>query len=215
MTIQPGGLNLGGNRPGTLQAIAESLQSEETKSQVAALRHIAESLERMIETGLKISDLTIASTVTLNEQKFTEDEFTPTAAQTIFSLSQSFLVGGISIVFVNGIGFAEGTDYSIAGNVLTWLDTDFTLATTDELIVKYTHAGSAQFQEDEFAAGALQTAFTLSRTFKVGGLSVLFVNGVGFAEGTDYTISGNTLTWLDTDFTLAVGDDIVIKYEFA
>ena len=71
------------------------------------------------------------------------------------------------------------------------------------------------WQEDEFTATASQTSFTLTESFVSGGLSVLSVDGVTFAEGTDYTISGTNLTWLDTLATLDSGDLVVIRYQTA
>lgn len=74
--------------------------------------------------------------------------------------------------------------------------------------------GGSAFAEDEFTVASNgQTSFVLSQTFLSGGLSILFVNSTGYAEGTDYTVSGTTLTWLDTDFTLEIGDKVVLKYE--
>jgi hypothetical protein len=73
--------------------------------------------------------------------------------------------------------------------------------------------GGGAFTENEFNATAAQTVFTLSSSFAPGGLSILFVNGIGYAEGTEYTISGTTLTWLDVPFILDAGDRVVIKFE--
>ena len=76
--------------------------------------------------------------------------------------------------------------------------TDFALAVTSE---------------DEFTATAAQTAFTLSQTFQPGGISVVSINGVNYAQDTDYTISGLLLTWLNNDFILEAGDRVVAKYQ--
>lgn len=74
--------------------------------------------------------------------------------------------------------------------------------------------GGGTFIENEFTVASNgQTAFTLTSSFSSGGLSVLFVNGIGYAEGTEYMISGTTLTWLDAPFTLQIGDRVVIKYQ--
>ena len=67
--------------------------------------------------------------------------------------------------------------------------------------------------EDEFTASAAQTIFTLSQTFQPNGLSVFSVNGVSYAEGTDYNIGGTTATWLNNDFIMEAGDKIVVKYQ--
>lgn len=68
---------------------------------------------------------------------FVEDELTPGfLGQTVFALSQP-AVAGLSILFINAAGYAEGTHYTIAGAVLTWLDVPFTLDPLDTLVVKY------------------------------------------------------------------------------
>lgn len=59
-----------------------------------------------------------------------------------------------------------------------------------------------------------QTAITLSQTPKDTNDVVLIVNGIQCTLTTDYTISGTTLTWLDTDFTLETTDEVRIEYAY-
>lgn len=59
-----------------------------------------------------------------------------------------------------------------------------------------------------------QTAITLSQTPKDANDVVLIVNGIQYALTTDYTISGTTLTWLDTDFTLETTDKVSVEYAY-
>lgn len=73
----------------------------------------------------------------------------------------------------------------------------------------------ASFQQDSFVALAAQTTFTLTTAYLASGLSVLIVNGIVYAQGTDYTIAGTTLTWLNTPFTLAGGESVVVKYQIS
>lgn len=71
------------------------------------------------------------------------------------------------------------------------------------------------FFEDELAVTSIgQTFFTLSKSYKSGGLAALTLNGVGYALDTNYTLSDKTLIWLNTPFVLAVGDKITVAYEF-
>lgn len=58
-----------------------------------------------------------------------------------------------------------------------------------------------------------QTLFTLSRTFAPGGWSEVLVNTATYTVGTDYTIVGTTMTWLDFHFVLDVGDQVVVVYQ--
>jgi hypothetical protein len=75
-----------------------------------------------------------------------------------------------------------------------------------------TGAGASVLETEEiFSASNGQTAFVLALA-SAGGVSFFSVNGILYAEGTDYTVSGSSVTWLDTDFTLEAGDEIIIKY---
>ena len=70
--------------------------------------------------------------------EFTEDEFTPTLSQTVFTLSDTYVgTGGLSIVRINTATYAETTHYTISGTMLTWLDTPFTLDTSDRLVATF------------------------------------------------------------------------------
>lgn len=74
-------------------------------------------------------------TVTVN---FEQDSFAPAFnGQTNFVLSSSAAVGGVSTAYVNGIAYFAGTHYTISGTSFTWLDFEFTLSTTDDLVVEY------------------------------------------------------------------------------
>ena len=71
-----------------------------------------------------------------------------------------------------------------------------------------------QINQDTFIATALQTVFVLTKTYLTGGMALVTMNGVSYSKGTDFTIAGTTLTWLDTDFTLGAGDTVITTYEF-
>lgn len=62
---------------------------------------------------------------------------------------------------------------------------------------------------------ALQTVFTnvLTTESKNPSVSELVINGQMQSYGVDYTISGKTITWISTDFTLNTTDKIYIIYE--
>ena len=76
--------------------------------------------------------------------------------------------------------------------------------------------GGASFAENEFIATPAQTVFALSFAFVgVGGLAILHVNGFVYAKDTDFTISGTTLTWLDTSFVLDAGDCVTCFFQTA
>ena len=73
--------------------------------------------------------------------------------------------------------------------------------------------GSSTIQEDIFAPANLQTVFTLSQTWS-GGFAIVFVNGIEYVLGSDFTIVGTTLTWLDVPFTLALSDRLAVDYVY-
>lgn len=63
-----------------------------------------------------------------------------------------------------------------------------------------------------FTATAGQTSFTLPSTATDPDTYNLTVNGIEYSRGTDYIVSGTTLTWLDT-FVLAAGDRVIVVYQ--
>lgn len=69
---------------------------------------------------------------------FAEDEF-PVGfnGQTLFVLSSAMIVGGLSVLTVNGVVYNEGTHYTIVGVTLTWLNVLFFLSTIDGVAAKY------------------------------------------------------------------------------
>lgn len=74
---------------------------------------------------------------------------------------------------------------------------------------------AAPFQEDEFTVTSNgQTVFNLSQNYAANGLAVPSVRGKVVAVGTDVTLVGNVMTWLDNEFTLEIGDCIIVTYEY-
>ncbi len=75
-----------------------------------------------------------------------------------------------------------------------------------------TAAIAIDWVEDEFTATAGQVTFVLSSTpLDVDSVSVI-VNGVHYDDDADWTISGTTVTWLDTVFVMDAGDKVIIRY---
>jgi len=67
-----------------------------------------------------------------------EEVFVPsTPGQTAFTLAAAPANPSDSSLFVNTVKYLYGTDFSIAGTALTWLDNEFTLDTQDTLEVIY------------------------------------------------------------------------------
>lgn len=58
----------------------------------------------------------------------------------------------------------------------------------------------------------LQTVFPLAET-PVDAATVRFsVNGVSYEPTTNFTVSGATVTWLDTPFTIQATDFVEVEY---
>jgi len=73
-------------------------------------------------------------------------------------------------------------------------------------------AGST-WEKDSFTSGVGQVTFILSQAPVDPNSIVLDVNGTAYeGGGIDYTVSGVTVTWLNTQFALDIGDRIVVRY---
>jgi hypothetical protein len=68
----------------------------------------------------------------------------------------------------------------------------------------WTSASQANRTLEEFTPTTGQTVFALSQT--PSGAVECFINGVRARSGYDFSISGTSLTWLDTDFSLGASD---------
>lgn len=70
----------------------------------------------------------------------TQDFFTPTNGQTMFTLSATPLDVADVIMYVNGVAYAEGSPtpgyFTVSGTTLTWLDV-FVFTTNDDIVVVY------------------------------------------------------------------------------
>ena len=66
-----------------------------------------------------------------------DQDFQPTAGQVTFILSVAPTDPKTVTVTVNGVVVDEGTDYTISGVTITWLDVPYVMQTTDLLSVRY------------------------------------------------------------------------------
>lgn len=70
------------------------------------------------------------------------------------------------------------------------------------------------FQTDSFSPTSGQTIFSLSTTpATTNNLIFAVVDGGVYYEDVSFTITGSTLTWLDTPFPLGPPDDLVVYYQ--
>lgn len=67
-------------------------------------------------------------------------------------------------------------------------------------------------QAEFFTAVGGETTWTLAHTPIAGYKRKLFISGVLQSEGVDYSVSGNTVTWLGINTPLTIGDKIAFYY---
>ncbi len=68
------------------------------------------------------------------------------------------------------------------------------------------------WQEDEFTAAAAQVTFILSQAPTDATSLTFHVNGILYDDIADFTVSGVTVTWLNTPFVMGVGDKVHVRY---
>ena len=73
--------------------------------------------------------------------------------------------------------------------------------------------GSAAWTEDEFTPTLGQITFFLSIAPSDLNSFSLHVNGIAYDDGLDFTVSGTTLTWLNTPFSLDAADKLLARYQ--
>ena len=69
------------------------------------------------------------------------------------------------------------------------------------------------WSEDEFIATLGQVTFILTQAPLDSVSLTVTVNGVTYDDTSDYTVSGTTVTWLNTLFSMDVGDQVLIRYK--
>lgn len=67
--------------------------------------------------------------------------------------------------------------------------------------------------EDEFVPTLGQVTFILSAAPLDPNSFSLHINGVVYDDGLDFTVSGTTLTWLNTPFSLDATDKLLARYQ--
>jgi hypothetical protein len=73
--------------------------------------------------------------------------------------------------------------------------------------------GHSAWTEDEFSPTPAQVTFILSQAPTDSESIVFVVNGVIADDVVDYTVSGQTVTWLNTNFVMEAGDVVAIRYQ--
>jgi len=152
-----------------------------------------------------------------------KDDLTPDGSTTAFTLSKNVASANDIAVFVGNVRQEPTDAYSVSGTTLTMtaapasginfyvlhiagtlessvVPADGTI-TNSKLSLTYTSSTTA-------TGDGSTTAYTIATGHNVESVIVVY-NGVILTPTTDYTVSGTTLTFVDTPIT---GSEIVIRY---
>ncbi len=116
-------------------------------------------------------------------------------ANVTFTLANAPNPGASLKLFQNGVLAIQGTDYTLSGLTIT-----FTSApSAGALLTAFYRYGSVtgNYVDDETPAGAINgsnVTFTLAHAPSPGISLQFYINGVLQIQGTDYTLSGSTIT---------------------
>jgi hypothetical protein len=123
----------------------------------------------------------------------TRDSYVANGAQTTFNISQTPIDQNYALVFVDRV-YQRNTDYSTAGNVLTFTSAPDANSTVDILTWGGGGAGGYEVTVDNFTGNGVQTAFTLSTTPLNENYTFVNIEGVEQLRNA-YSVSGNVLTF--------------------
>lgn len=124
----------------------------------------------------------------------------------------------VLLLWIGGVKQEIG-DYTVSGTSLTW-DGALSLLTTDVVEVLYwtlvvgsggSGGTNIAMAQDTPSVSAAQTVFNMLKTPVNQQSTELFIDGISMTVGTDYTVSGNVLTYSGTP-ALDGTEDVVIKY---
>lgn len=143
-----------------------------------------------------------------------QELFTATAGQTTYVLSYMPINEQATEVFISGISQSPGTDFTLFGNIVTYIG-DVVIGAGDSVLIKYFQAVSMNpeytvMHQEIFTATIGQTVFTLIDSPISQQSTELFIDGVSQAVGIDYTVFGNQVTY--TGGLTLNGNEIAIKY---
>jgi hypothetical protein len=124
------------------------------------------------------------------------DVFSANGVQNTFTLTKSTSTDK-AFVYISGVAQVPQVDYQVSGKNLTF-NTAPLNGTTIEVrsIIDVGLVNASSFISDQFVANGVQNVFTLSTTsYSTNGVFV-FVDGVTQVPVVDYSVSGNTITFV-------------------
>jgi hypothetical protein len=141
-------------------------------------------------------------------------EFTATAAQTVFTIVGTIATGAQTIVYINGVRITP-LAVVVAGNNVNYtpaLNSNFVIQAGDRVTVDVYVLFISNF--NTFTATAAQTAFTLSQPLATGTFAIPSINGIRLPLAA-YSVAAATFTYIpagNNGYILNAGDSIIINY---
>jgi hypothetical protein len=204
------------NMSSTVATLSTTVAGQQTS--ISGLNTEVTSLSNSV-TGLTNTVNALTTTITLNAAFVDAERPSGLVNGTngSFTLSQTPSPTGSLTLYRNGLIQANGIDYTSAGQNITFMSTSIP-KTGDILQAFYRVIGSSQsitFADSEIPSGTINgtnLVFTLAASPNPSKSLELFKNGVLLQQGGDYTVSGSTITFLNTAVTPQTGDKLIADY---
>jgi hypothetical protein len=189
-------------------------------SQVTSLSADLASINSSIATLTTQMASLGSSGSTSSNAAFIDDE-TPAGAlnssNTSFTLAQTPAPAISLSLYRNGLLQTPGIDFTLSGNIVTFQAVSIPKS-SDTLAAFYRVTGTAApsvFVDSETPSGTINgtnLSFTLANTPAPMSSLKLYKNGVLLAQGSDYTTSGSTITFVTAGAAPQSGDTLVAAY---
>lgn len=210
-----GGGGGGGTGSGTTQYATLPISIDQVTNLSADLASINSSLSSLTT---QLNGLSLASSTT--NAVFVDAETptgTPNGTNAAFTLANPPSPGGSLTLFRNGLIQSSNIDFTLSGSTITF-NAGSIPQTGDILQAYYRIAGTgttSAFADAETPGGVIDgvnLAFTLAATPNPASGLKLYKNGVLLQIGGDYTLSGNTVTFINATIAPQPGDKLVANY---
>lgn len=130
--------------------------------------------------------------------------------------------GGLLMLIINGTTFTvQDGSFVMTGNAVSWISTIYRINLSDVVIAVYSYAPTGGTtlnlltSQEALAVSSTNTVADVVHT-PSGGLFLLVLNGVTFtlSDGS-FAISGKTIHWTSTIFSINPGDTVIAVYSYA
>lgn len=109
------------------------------------------------------------------------------------------------IISVDGLSVSNTLDYTVAGNTITFLNIP---PSESNILIKAFDTAQVSIDTYRFVGNGITTAYSLNSSSYIVDNMFVSVDGLMFGDTTDYTLSGNTVTFINTPPTQS---NIIIK----